>query len=890
MTLSPNKIIIAFAGLLMSLFTYAQQIEVKGTIIDETTKEPIDFATVQIEETKNHRLLGYGFSDDKGNFVIETELKEETDVSLVITYIGFTTYKRNIPLNKLHYNAGQIVLTETAETLDAVVITAKPPILIKNDTMQFNASSFKTKEDAVAEDLLKKLPGVSVDNDDGSIKVNGIDVTRILVNGEPFFSNNPQVAMKIISKDIIEKIEVTNTKSDENEFTGNEDEEEAKTINIILKKLEQGNMFGDVLAGLGTDKRYESNAVFNRMLNKSFFTILAFSNNVNKNNFSYDDEAQNTLDRNKAIKTETNVGSNYSNKFDGGDRLNINYMFSDTKYDKGTREDRISLVPSNPNSRISETDDITEQQIHKFDFKMINNVFQNFRLITRTNFYSKDRDFFRTSESETKNQAGDFVNGNYTDFDQFQNTTNIFSNISAIYKLEKINAYINYRIGTGKNMYNAFSKNKSTTFFESKDDVIRDQEIDQKRNDFNSNHFIKYNQRFLNNNFISYEFSTRKDDKAFNKQVADYNMDNGSFENNQALSFDQHLDITKEEHKLAYEYRKKSLYFNAKASKLRTELGNRELDRDLELVKTFSDYLYSSKLRYTIKSGFTLNANYRTKSIVPKNNELLTITDNTNPLFITIGNPDLKRELEHLFSVNIRTFNKKSKVFFFNRFSYTKVADKIINQSTVDEELVTTRTYVNNSDNYKYSMFGSLSKDYKKAPLFYSFKMKWFASMSENAHITNNVFFKSHSVTFTPSFYADINYNDLIEINPTYRLFLDNTRYDTDLVANQSNVQHTFGLNITTFAPERFTLFNQMQYNLNPKFEEGLGRQSLVWNITANYSLVPNKAKLKFTVFNLLNQYNNTNRALTDSRNSTYTYDVLKQYFMFSFKYIFKNS
>lgn len=892
MTLQPKKVLTTSLLLLVGLLTYAQHIEVKGTILDETTKTPIDFATVQIEETKNHRLLGYGFSNEEGVFTIETDIKDPTDISLVVTYIGFTTYKKSIPLNKIHYNAGQIFLQESAESLDEIVITAKPPILIKNDTMQFNAASFKTREDATAEDLFKKLPGVSVDNDDGSMQVNGVDVSRILVNGEPFFSNNPKVAMKIISKDIIEKIEITNTKSDENEFTGNEDDEEAKTINIILKDRGKGNFFGNATAGYGTNDRYEANAVMNRMLNKSFFTVLAFSNNVNKGNFSYDEDNENTLDKSRAIKTATNIGANYSNKFDGGDKINLDYQFSDTEYNKGTREDRLSLVPNNSNTSISNQTDITNQAVNRLNFKMINNVFNNFRLITSTNFFNRDRNFSRESDKETFLESGEFTNRNNGTFNQEQLTRSINSFINAIYKFEKLNSFISYRIGTSSYSFDASSRNISETFFESttKDDVFRNQTIEQDRRDFTIQNNIKYNQRFFGKHSVSYEFIHRKENKEDNKNISDFDDDNNLFDLNDALSYDQRIDVTKKEHKLAYEFRTKSIFYNFKASQLNTQIQNREFNRDLGLNRTFKDYLFNSKLRYSIKRKLTLIANYRTKSIVPKNNELLTITDNTNPLKINIGNQDLKRELEHLVSINLRTFNQKKKIFFFNRISYTTVQDRIIDKTTVDEELVTTRTYINNSDNKKYSINGSISKDYKKAPLFYSFKLKWYASAGENTHLTNDILFKGKFVTFSPSFYADFNYNDVIEISPTYRLFLDDTKYNNDLIQDQSNIQHTFGLNITTFAPKRFTLFNQMQYNLNPKFEEGLGKQSLVWNVTANYSIVPNKAKLKLTVFNILNQYDNTSRRLTESRNSTYTYDVLKQYFMLSFRYNFKNS
>lgn len=177
MTLFSNKTFITLLFFGIHWCCFSQHIEVKGNIIDQS-KLPINFATVQIEESKNHRLLGYGFSDEQGDFVVEADIKESTDISLVISFVGYTTYKHHIPLNKPRYNAGKIILSESSEALDEVVITAKPSVLVKNDTVQYSASAVKTKEDAVAEDLLKKLPGVSIDNDTGGIQVNGVDVTK----------------------------------------------------------------------------------------------------------------------------------------------------------------------------------------------------------------------------------------------------------------------------------------------------------------------------------------------------------------------------------------------------------------------------------------------------------------------------------------------------------------------------------------------------------------------------------------------------------------------------------------------------------------------------------------------------------------------------------------
>ncbi|MGY5353065.1 carboxypeptidase-like regulatory domain-containing protein [Wenyingzhuangia sp. IMCC45533] len=868
----------------------AQEIEVDGIILDEVTKTPVEFATVQIESTTNNRLLGYGFSDEKGKFTLEANTNNETNISLVVTYIGFTTYKKTLTLNN-HQSVGQILLHPSTESLEEIVITATPPVLIKKDTTQFNASSFKTKEDAVAEDLLKKLPGVSIDNENGSIQVNGVDVTKILVNGEPFFTDNPKVAMKILSKDVIDKIQITDTRTDEENFTGSLNSEDAKTINITLKKKEFGNIFGNATAGYGTNNRYETNGVINRVYKKSLLTVLAFSNNVNKNNFSYDDEeGSNTLDRLKAIKTESNLGANYSDKFKNGSKINFDYLYSDIEENKGFNVNSINLQPGRNNLSQEVSQQSNEQSIHRGNVKAINSITENFRVIANARFFKKDREFNRNNNRETSDTSNNLINTNTSQLNQQQNYQALNATLSGLYNLKPLNSYINLRLFANNNTSKNQSRNRGETNFTSgKATVFRNQLTHQEGDNAQISGSIKYGQRFKENQVIEYEFIKRSENKEDNRDAVDIDDDLNTTEVNNQLSFRQKIEIDKQEHKLSYVYKKGELFFTAKFSHLTTQLSNQELDRDLSLTREFKDLLIFSKLRYKTKKGFILNGNYKTKSIIPRNNELLNITDNSNPTRITTGNENLKRELEHLLSLNLRYYGKKSKIHFFNRFSYSTVQDKIIDKSTIDDDLVITRTYINNSNNHRYIINGNVSKDYKRTPFFYNLRLKWFASIGEDAHFINNESFKSTYQRFSPSLYSEFNYNDLFEINPYYRLFSDNTQYSTNSIQDQSNIQHILGLNVTTFAPKKITLYNQLQYILNPKFDKGSGRQALVWNITANYSIIPNKAKIKLTVFNILNQYNNVTRTLTESRNSTFTYDVLQQYAMLSFKYIFKN-
>ncbi len=874
---------------LFSFLTQGQNIEIKGIVLNDTTKKAIEFATVQIESTKNSRLLGYGFSNEKGEFSLEANIVNETEISMVITYIGFTTYKKSITLNDHHLNIGEILLHESIENLNEIVITATPPVLIKKDTIQYNASSFKTKEDAVAEDLFKKLPGVSVDSDDGTIRVNGVDVTKILVNGEPFFGKNPKIAMKILSKDLIHKIEITDTKTEEENFTGSVNSEEAKTINIILKKKKNGNVFGNITTGYGTNKRNETNGVVNRVYKKSLFTLLAFSNNINKNNFSYDDKNEsNTIDKSRAIKTQTNIGANYSDKFKNGDKINANYTFSNTENNRSVRNDQIILLPSRNNFRLDNSDQDLEQISHRGNIKLINSVFENFRLVTNTNFLFRDIDLFKDNDGETKNEENNLINKSNDQQLQNQKKQSINSSLNAIYKLPKLNSFLVYKIFTTSNSSILNRNNKSKTeFFTNNARIISiDQFTKQNKYDTRIGNSFKYGQKIGSRHVLEYQIENRKEKQKTNQAVLDLS-NNGELDNK--LSFNQNVDIKTLEHKFSYTYKKKNSTYNLKISHLNTKLSNQEFNRNIGVSKKFNDFLFFVKARHKTKKGTIFNANYRTKSIIPKYNELLAITDNTNRRRINIGNPNLNRELEHFFSFNVRYFNRKNQIYFFNRLSYNTVQDKIINKSTIDDESVITKTFTNNSNNNRFTVNGSVSKNYKNTSLFYNLKLRWYVSKGKNAHFVNNNSFKSNFKNISPSLHAEFNYNDLFEISPFYKLLLEDTKYDSDEIRDQSNTQHTFGLNITTFAPKKFTVFNQIRYNLNPQFDKNFGREALVWNITLNYNIIPKKAKLKLTVFNILNQYNNTSRFIDEYKISVNTYDVLRQYAMLSFKYIFKN-
>ncbi len=322
-----------FALFLISNLAIGQGFEIDGKVLDQNNV-PLESATVYVEKVADSSLVTYTISDKDGTFHLEDRSEPEKS-RLIISFAGLKTYQRIIDI-KEKMTLDPIKMELMDNQLDEVTVTgSRPPITVKKDTLEFNADSFNTRQDANLEELMKKLPGVEVDND-GNITINGKPVQRILVNGEEFFGNDPKIATKNLPKEIIEKIQVTDTKTKSEEFTGKAGDPDNKTVNITIKKDKNKGYFARATAGGGTDERYELSAIGNYFKDKLRITALGSSNNINASGFSYD-EVFGMMGRNAGrsiffgggggiTKAETG-GLNFSNRWDDKYTLNTDYVF-----------------------------------------------------------------------------------------------------------------------------------------------------------------------------------------------------------------------------------------------------------------------------------------------------------------------------------------------------------------------------------------------------------------------------------------------------------------------------------------------------------------------------------------------------------------------------------
>src|SRR5687767_10118295 len=252
----------------LSIFCISSQAQkpqgvIKGKLVDTVGKQPVADATVSLLNPQDSSLVNFTLSNKLG--VFEIKGIEPGTYRLVISSKGFVELKRNVTVraDSALTDLGDLVAEKDYKALQGVTVTSESPIRVMNDTVQFNTSGFKTQPNASLEDLLKKLPGVEVDKE-GNVKAQGENVQKVLVDGKEFFGNDPKLATKNLTADMIESVQVFDDMSDQAKFTKIDDGSRSKTVNIKLKKDRNKGFFARALAGYGTEDRYEGNLSVNK--------------------------------------------------------------------------------------------------------------------------------------------------------------------------------------------------------------------------------------------------------------------------------------------------------------------------------------------------------------------------------------------------------------------------------------------------------------------------------------------------------------------------------------------------------------------------------------------------------------------------------------------------
>ncbi|MBA3704378.1 MAG: outer membrane beta-barrel protein [Bacteroidetes bacterium] len=714
------KAILLYLSLFFSLCVSAQN-SINGNVLDEKAT-PLPFATVALLHPEDSTLAFFGISNTDGFFEIKNI--KAGKYLLQTAFIGYRTLYKEVELPlKTGETLGILVMKLLSVNLTETEVSAERiPVMIKKDTIEYNAGAFKTKPDAATEDLLKKMPGIEVDRA-GNIKAQGEDVRNVLVDGKEFFGNDPKVATKNLPADAIKKIQVYDKKSDESQLTGVDDGSHSKTINLVLKDDKKQAWFGDVLAGGGTDSHYQTSAKAFRFNKNSQFAGLAMLNNINQFGFSFKDYidfngGMGSLmngDGNAHIGMNDNSfpinfgqpatglitsgagGLNYTYEKKKDNRFNISYLGNgaDKKLNETTSTQ--NFTTNNPYTQEQSLNKNNKNLAHRFNLGWKNKLDSTQTIIINGNASYTNGKTNSTSFSESF--LNDTVINNLNNFTK-NNSNAISGNVHAAYMKKLSNSWKLFKISADGGGSHNLDKTQleNTAYYFQTNSFFNDQQFQN-----NKNEVINYSANTSIMRTLKGNFYIQPEISAGNKNEL-LKRDQG-FSQTSETPIDSLSPIITTNYQwlrpaISFKRSSSKSQFNftlqAETGKLNNEVSNRK--------KSITDVLYFTprlSWNYEYKTSHRLGFYYESSVNTPNANQLLPVLNNINLLQLYHGNINLKPEYAHNINFNWILFDQFSFTSIFAGINGTYIQDKINWSRNINNDFSQSLTLVNVTDDYR---------------------------------------------------------------------------------------------------------------------------------------------------------------------------------------------
>ncbi len=881
-------------------FSYSQDFILSGKVVDAIDDTPLEASTIYAESIKDSTLISYTISNQKGEFELEgkTHLK---DVKLFVTYNGYKSLVMEVKL-KENVDLGKVKLEVQAEELDEVrLVGHRIPIAIKKDTLEFNADSFKTRPDATVEDVLKKLPGVEVDSD-GKITVNGKEVDRVLVNGQVFFSNDPKVATKSLPKEIISKIQISDTKTKKEEFTGDDADGENKTINLTIKKDKNKGYMGRAAAGYGTDDRYQLSGLLNYFNDTKRVSFIGGANNINNSGFSYDeiyDMVGNSGARGSSllnnfgngITTSSNLGASYANAKKGKYKIDGNYFFAYSDSYNDQKTNRENILPDRRYFTENVSNFVGSTNSNKGSANLEFDLDETLRISVQPNMSVNWNNSNNRNNTISKNEDGELINSNerVSISDDYQR--NFSNRVSLMKKLDTIGTILSFSFSNNN------SENKSTSSLNSVREIYGDNasleildqlsEVNNRRDSYELE--ASYRQPLGNKVFVNIGYQFSHDKRGDNIEVMDYDDNtNGYNLFNETLSSDFNFTNQQQTPSLGIQSQGEKLNFRISANYVFTDLTNTDYLRDSNFSNSYENITFNGNINYSLGKNKRLSLRYNSRLNIPNVNQLQPVPNVNNPLNVVIGNPNLQPGLNHRISFNYNNYNwrERSGVYVYSGFNIQD--DWVSAVTTTDEDFLRTTRFTNVNGNYNgYGGFG-YSKEIKKDSLYtFRINVRPGVSINQRVSFSNGVELKGKSYSFSPFVSTTYNYKELLEIEPGYGISLNKTKYNLDRLEDITYTSQNATLRVTSYWPKNLIWGNDLRYSYNDNVGPGFKKDALFWNMSLGLQVLKEKGTIKILAYDLLDQNINTRRTTGEDFIQDYQGTMLKRYFMASFSYKF---
>lgn len=905
---------------------FAQTGIVKGTVKDSLTNVSLESATVSIFK-KDSSLINYQLSDGYGSFQL-TKLPLKTDMILNVTYAGFKSYYQALRIDSTDHTIS-VLLTPSFDDSNHVVVTAHIPIRMNGDTLEINPAAFKMDPNAVVEDLLTMVPGVTVWSD-GTITMNGRKIPSVLVDGKPFMgSDDARLATQNLPKDAIDKIQVYQEVDRTLKPEERRQKDSLLTMNIKLKENKQTGYFGKAGLGYGTTDRFESDLSFQMYNKKTSFGIGGGYNNINKNIENLKEMFQNNTYRNynpnlrnvgnfntEGINRYHSIGGVFTHNFietansRQNDRITVNYtksgnnrfLTNQTLQNRTARDNPQFIEDNSVNTGINHNHNLGVNYIKTNSYNDNFNINASAGISTNTNNTTRTTDIRDTASNPVSTNN---AQSNGTGRSNNQSLSLNYSKYSNENPLVQFN--VNLNVNNNNNESERYVKNDFKSFVNSADDTSTNRQYFNTSSTFNVGAGLGYNGLkrliFGRFNFFGIDLSlnqrinyakTQRDDKVsdFDSLSGNYRVNNRLTNNNlnEKIEYTPALTFGKSIYKWSDTY-SRSFYVSANLNQDFRQDNNTSSIAARNLSRSFSFFRYDASLSHNYNKrdefSYNMSLSYNKNYDYPQIDQLRTITDSAEVFNIRIGNPFLKNRTNHNYSFYSNFNSQKPKSpYAFNggiNGNYSKslnpVADSVIN----DPSGKRTYYYINarQSESYNLGYNINVSRRIKKSSIQLMYNGSY--NNSRNPTYIDTIFSTANSSNLSNNFNLMLSLkNNMIIVNIGQSFSNYRTTQSGAGLSSFSNRSDVSRLGLTLNLPKGYAVSSTLDRTKNTGLEEPI----VLWNAFATCRVLKNQqGELKFSAMDILKQFQNISNSTDQLGTTTRISNGLQQYFMLTFSY-----
>ena len=916
-----------------TLSTYAQNkiVTVSGRVIEAGTKEPVELAAVQLLSLPDSAQVAGMTTSTQGYFSLSKQ--KPGKYLLKVSFIGYVTkiipvqLTANVPAKKM----GNIELATDAVMLqEAVVVAEAPQVTVVEDTLMYNSSAYRTPEGAMLEELVKKLPGAEID-DDGNVKINGKDLKKIMVDGKEFFGGDVKTGLKNLPVDMVDKLKTYDKKSDLARVTGIDDGEEETVLDLTVKKGMNQGWFGNADLGAGTKDRYTGRMMLNRFVDKTQFSIIGSANNVNDQGFSGGGggprwRSNNGLNATKMLganfATQTNkleLGGSVRYNFQDADISSINsserFLQNGNSYSNSNNKNRNKGTNLNADFRMEWKPDTLTNIIFRpnFSYGRTNNASRSesgtfhedpFNLIVNPNDYlnfdnlSDDplKDIRVNATNSASLSKGKSLSGNAT--------------LQVNRKLNNRGRNLTFRgvFGYGDNDNDQYTQSE-TRYYQllnhlGGDSILyRNQYITTPTRNYNYTAQVTYSEPIAKATFLQFSYQFQYKYSKSGKTTFDL-LDYpdwaiggalpSGYESHAVDSLSKNAEYRYYNHDASVGLRfirpKYQLNVGMSFQPQNSTLSYKKGDYMIDTTRTVFNFAPNMDLRFRFSKVSQLRFTYRGRSNQPTMENLLPITDNSNPLNIRMGNPGLKPSFAHTMRLFYNTYNAEKQRGIMTHFSFTATQNSISNSTRYNEEtggLITRPENINGNWN-AFGMFGFNTALKNK---------KYTINTFTNVNYQNNVAFlynqdtknndRNTSTGLTLGERVTGSYrNDWFEFSLNGSINYTAERNKLRPENNQEPYTYSYGASTNITMPWKMTLATNIANQSRRGYRDSsMNRDELIWNAQLAQSLLKGAATVSFEVYDILRQQSNISRSLSADMRSVSEYNGINSYCMVHFIY-----